>query len=158
MATINEAYRVLADPGRRAAYDRSLTSPTSLPDELFTDSDSGFDSAPEPPIAPRHNPLSPAGPARIPWKMMAVAAVIGSVAVLISSMFSRDPKVERPDGILRAGSCVALEANGDAHEVACSGGPDDIVVEQLVPLDGQCPTGTVGHRDRQGLGIACVAT
>jgi molecular chaperone DnaJ len=153
MATINEAYRVLADPGRRAAYDRSLTAPTSLPDELLTDSESGS----EPPIPPRNNRLSPAGPARIPWKMMAIAAVIGSVAVLISSMFSRDPKVERPDGILRAGSCVALEANGDAHEVACSGGPGDIVVEQLVPLDGRCPTGTVGHRDRQGLGIACVA-
>ena len=150
MAVINEAYRVLADPGRRAAYDRSLTAPaTSPPDELVEE--------PEPPIEPRHNPLSPAGPARFPWKLMAVAAVIGSVAVLISSMFSRDPKVEHPDGILGPGSCVAFEPNGDAREVACSGGVDDIVVEQLVPLDGKCPTGTIGHRDRQGLGIACVA-
>ena len=40
---------------------------------------------------------------------------------------------------------------------ACGGGDDDIVVAVLVPLDGVCPTGTVGHRDRQGLGIACVA-
>ena len=86
-----------------------------------------------------------------------VVAVIGSVAVLVSSMFSRDPKVEQPDGILRQGSCVAFEPNGDAREVTCTGGADDIVVQQLVPLDGQCPTGTVGHRDRQGLGIACVA-
>jgi curved DNA-binding protein CbpA len=35
MVAINEAYRVLADPGRRAIYDRSLTA-RSLPDELFT--------------------------------------------------------------------------------------------------------------------------
>ena len=72
-------------------------------------------------------------------------------------MFSRDPKVEQPDGILRPGSCVAFEPNGDAREVTCTGDVGDIVIEQLVPLDGQCPTGTVGHRDRQGLGIACVA-
>ena len=149
MAALNEAYRVLADPGRRATYDRSFTTPAPLPDELFAE--------PEAPVHPRDNPLSPAGPARFPWKMMAIAAVIGSVAVLVSSMFSRDPKVEQPDGILGPGSCVAFEPNGDAREVTCTGGADDIVVEQLVPLDGKCPTGTVGHRDRQGLGIACVA-
>lgn len=151
MAAINEAYRVLADPGRRLAYDRSLTTPATIPDELFTEPER------EPPVPARDNPLSPAGPARFPWKLMTVAAVIGSLAVLVSSVFSRDPKVEQPDGILRPGSCVAFEPNGDAREVTCGGGSDDIVVEQLVPLDGACPTGTVGHRDRQGLGIACVA-
>ena len=141
---------MLADPGRRAVYDRTLTVPaTAPPDDLFEE--------PEPRLEPRDNRLSPAGPARVPWKLMGVAALIGSVAVLISSMFSRDPKVEQPDGILRPGSCVTFEPNGDAREVTCSGGVDDIVVEQLVPLDGMCPTGTIGHRDRQGLGIACVA-
>ena len=148
MVQINEAYQVLADPGRRAVYDRSLTAPAPLPDE--------FDSEVEPFPEPKPNPLSPAGPARVPWRFMAIAAVIGSIAVLISSFFARDPEVEQPDGILGPGSCVAFEANGDAREVACSGGRDDVVVEMLVPLDGECPTGTVGHRDRQGLGIACV--
>jgi molecular chaperone DnaJ len=88
---------------------------------------------------------------------MAIAAVIGSAAVLISSMFSRDPEVEQPDGILQPGSCVAFETNGDAREVACNGDEGDTVVEVLVALDGECPTGMVPHRDRQGLGIACVA-
>lgn len=149
MAVINEAYRVLADSGRRAVYDRSLTTSDATPDELFVEA--------EPPVAARDSPLSPAGPARLPWKFMAVAAVIGSAAVLVSSVFSSDPKVAPPDGILGPGSCVAFEPNGDAHEVTCNGGTDDIVVQQLVPLDGKCPVGTVGHRDRQGLGIACVA-
>jgi len=149
MVQINEAYQVLADPGRRAVYDRSLTVPASLPDEL--------ESEAEPPPEPKPNLLSPAGPARVPWRFMAIAAVIGTIAVLISSIYSRDPKVEQPDGFLRPGSCVAFEPNGDAREVACGGGDDDIVVAVLVPLDGVCPTGTVGHRDRQGLGIACVA-
>jgi molecular chaperone DnaJ len=150
MVQINEAYQVLADPGRRAVYDRSLTVPASLPDELESDA--------EPPPEPKPNLLSPAGPARVPWRFMAIAAVIGTIAVLISSIYSRDPKVEQPDGFLRPGSCVAFEPNGDAREVACGGGGGDIVVAVLVPLDGVCPTGTVGHRDRQGLGIACVAT
>jgi molecular chaperone DnaJ len=153
MVAINEAYRVLADPGRRAVYDRSLTAHDVEVGELDAESDAGFEA----PIAPKPNLLSPAGPARIPWRFMAVAAVIGSLAVLISSTFSRNPKVEQPDGIIRAGSCVAFEPNGDAREVTCGGGSDDIVVKVLVPLDGECPTGTVGHRDRQGLGIACVA-
>jgi len=148
MVAVNEAYRILADPGRRAVYDRSLTIPETIPDELFVDA--------EPPVPPRDNPLSPAGPARFPWRLMVVAAVIGSGAVLISSFFSHDPKVAPPDGILRPGSCVAFEPNGDAREVNC-GGEGDIVVVQLVLLDGRCPVGTVGHRDVQGLGIACVA-
>jgi hypothetical protein len=148
MVAINEAYRVLADPGRRAVYDRSLTTLETIPDEVFVEA--------EPPIPPRNNPLSPAGPARFPWKLMTVAAIVGSGAVLLSSAFSRDPKVAPPDGILRPGSCVAFEPNGDAREVNCGGGTDDVVVQQLVTLDGRCPVGTVGHRDMQGLGIACV--
>jgi molecular chaperone DnaJ len=150
MVQINEAYQVLADPGRRALYDSSLSAPVSVPEELVSET--------EPPLEPKPNPLSPAGPARVPWRFMAVAAVIGSIAVLVSSFFARDPEVERPDGILQPGSCVVFEPNGDAREVACSGGGDDVVVELLVPLNGGCPTGTVGHRDRQGLGIACVST
>ncbi len=152
MVAINEAYHVLADPGRRAVYDRSLTAPAALPDELFAEPD-----APAAFAEPKPNLLSPAGPARVPWRFMAIAAVIGTIGVLISSIYSRDPKVEQPDGFLRPGSCVAFEPNGDAREVACGGGEGDIVVAVLVPLDGVCPTGTVGHRDRQGLGIACVA-
>jgi molecular chaperone DnaJ len=149
MVQINEAYRVLADPGRRAVYDRSLSAPDTLPEELFTEPDTF--------VEPKPNRLSPAGPARVPWRFMAIAAVIGSVAVLISSFFSRDPQVGKPDGILHPGSCVAFEPNGDAREVTCGGGADDIVVEMLIPLAGDCPTGTVGHRDMQGLGVACVS-
>ena len=87
--------------------------------------------------------------------MMLAIAAVGSAVVLISSLFDDPPGDEPPDGILGPGSCVAFETNGDVREVAC-GGADDIVVEVLVPLDGICPTGTVGHRDRLGLGMACV--
>ena len=51
MVQLNEAYRVLADPGRRAVYDRSLdrSRASRLPDELLGE--------PEPPIEPQAEPV-----------------------------------------------------------------------------------------------------
>ncbi len=157
MVAINEAYRVLADPGRRALYDRSLESGGAT---VFDDTvETSGDRAPAAPESGRSTPLSPSGPARLPWRLMLAAAAIGSAVVLISSLFDDPPGVEPPDGVLREGSCVAFEVNGDVREVACGQGDGaDIVVEVLVPLGGTCPSGTVGHRDRLGLGIACVPT
>lgn len=86
---------------------------------------------------------------------MLVAAVIGSVIILIASPFNDPPSEEPPDGILRTGSCVEIESNGDAREIACTG-DGDVVVDQLIPTEARCPAGTTGHRDRLGLGIACI--
>ena len=154
MAAINEAYRVLADSGRRAVYDRSLRSPHTIDadDDLLA-----TEVADVPDVEDKPNVLSPSGPARVPWKLMIVVAAIGSAVVLVSSLFDDPPGAETPDGILRPGSCVAFESNGDAREVACDG-DGDVVVEVLVPLDSTCPADAVGHRDRLGLGIACVST
>jgi hypothetical protein len=152
MIAINEAYRVLADPGRRAIDDRSLATP---PDSEQRNGDQPVDGIDPVVVADKPNPLSPSGPARVPWRLMLAVAAIGSAVVLISSLFDDPPKEQAPDGILGTGSCVAFETNGDVREVAC-GGDGDIVVELLVPLGGICPTGTVGHRDRLGLGLACV--
>jgi hypothetical protein len=154
MASVNEAYRVLGDPGRRALYDRTLSAPAA------TSAVRAPRVAPEPadPSADRPTFLSPDGPARIPWKLMAVLAALGTTAVLVSASRDGGDGSEAPDGIIRPGSCVVLEPNNDAREVACGAGPgDDLVVDVLVPLDATCPAGTVGHRDRLGLGIACVA-
>jgi molecular chaperone DnaJ len=151
MVAINEAYRVLADPGRRAVYDRSLRAPS-------TEVDDSDDEVFERIVVDKPSVLAPAGPARFPWKLMLVVAAVGSAVVVVSSLFDDPPGTETPDGILRPGSCVSFEANGDAREVPCEGDGNDAVVKVLVPLDGTCPGDTVGHRDRLGLGIACVAT
>jgi hypothetical protein len=101
--------------------------------------------------------LAPTGPARIPWRLMAAVAAFGSAVVLVSSFFDEPPTTEPPDGILRSGSCVVFETNGDAREVACTGdAATDVIVDVLIPLDATCPAGLVPHRDRLGLGIACV--
>jgi hypothetical protein len=155
MSRINEAYRVLGDPGRRAVYDRSLagTGPT-----IEDDADEADDLPPGMDLADmrsRDSVLSPSGPARVPWKLMAVTAIVGSAAVLIGATFNDPPSEEVPDGIIRVGSCIAVEANGDAREVACTQTDEDLVVELLIPTEAECPHPLVPHRDRLGLGIAC---
>jgi molecular chaperone DnaJ len=52
---------------------------------------------------------------------------------------------------------VTIEPNGDAREVLCTDDPAvDLKVEAFVPFSDSCPGGTVAHRDRQGMGVACV--
>ena len=150
MVEINEAYRVLGDPGRRAAYDRSLDQP-----EPETPMPPPSDDEPARPPPRSARLLAPDGPARVPWKSMLVVAAVGSALVLVSAALSDAPADEVPDGILRTDSCVAIEPNGDAREIACTG-EDDIVVELLIPTGARCPSGMVAHRDRLGLGVACI--
>jgi len=162
MAELNQAYRVLRRDHTRAAYDRELLRPSAA----WPDADVGgaaepveSDAEPVPPSPGSRAAtrlLTPSGPARMPWRLMAVAAVIGSLVVLVSAAFVESPEDEPPDGILRVGSCVAVEPNGDVREVAC-GGPDaDLVVRLLIPTDATCPTAFMPRRDRLGLGTACV--
>ncbi len=97
------------------------------------------------------------GPARIPWRGLLVVGMIGVVGVLVLAQFTEPGEVPGPDGVLRVGSCVTIEPNGDAREAACTGDPAvDIVVEAFVPFDATCPGGTEPRRDRQGMGIACI--
>lgn len=156
MAEINEAYRVLRDPGRRAVYDRTLVARRDQ-DAAEPERPSGdADVAAEPGRrSGRPSLLSPDGPARFPWKAMLLVAALGSALVLVSAALADPPDEEVPDGILRTDSCVTIEPNGDAREVACTG-EGDIVVELLIPTDASCPVGMAPHRDRLGLGVACI--
>jgi len=150
MPAINEAYRVLSDQARRAVYDAGLRGTTSVRGPTVRANDPG--PSPATPTFPSH-----LGPARVPWRSMLFFGAIGIIGVVVLAQFT-DPGAPRgPDGIIEIGSCVSIEPNGDAREVACTMDPAvDLVVEAFVPFDAQCPTGTEPHRDRQGMGVACV--
>jgi molecular chaperone DnaJ len=153
MVAVNEAYRVLSDPSRRFEYDRSIRlhgSSAASPPSRQVDHEH---VAVAEPAAPSR--LIPAGPARVPWKMMAVAAVVGSALILFAAAFNDPPGTEVPDGILRVGSCVIVEENFDVREVGCTG-TDDLVVDLVLPTDATCPVGLGAFRDRLGLGTVCI--
>ena len=155
MAEINEAYRVLNDPARRAVYDASLRGgptrgPAAPPSSEPSESSAG--AAPTMPTFPSH-----LGPARFPWRSVSFFAVLAIIGVVVLAQFTEPSEPQGPDGIIQIGSCVTIEPNGDAREVLCTDDPTvDLKVEAFVPFSDSCPGGTVAHRDRQGMGIACV--
>jgi hypothetical protein len=146
MAAVNEAYRVLRDPGRRALYDS----------ELAARSRQATTQPGRSPTASPYVQVPDLSPARYPWKLVIGGAIVGAAVVIGAAALYEPRPPARPDNVLRPGSCVAIELNRDVREVACSGGDDDLVVAEVVPFDGNCPLGLSAYRDSQGLGFACV--
>ncbi|MEO5724043.1 MAG: DnaJ domain-containing protein [Ilumatobacteraceae bacterium] len=151
MAEVNRAWWVLRDPQRRREYDLSLSIPTgpAAPTASRVTPEARR-------VEPMYNPFAQyQDPPRFPWRFMAFLASVGIAIVLIGVIITK-PQAPRPlDNLLRPGSCVSIQPNGDAAEVVCDD-PHDAVVVELVSFGERCPTDTEEHRDRQGLGIACV--
>lgn len=167
MAQINEAWRVLSDPARRAVYDaqsrghsnqRSAGSAAGSSNgssngggvRTATASASAASSAPH-----RFAPPGSLLPPRFPWRLMLGIVVLGVVAVLLNAALTSPGEEPRPDNLMEVGSCVDILENEDAKEVLCSG-PYDGVVADLRPVESICAFGTELHRDRQGMGPICV--
>jgi molecular chaperone DnaJ len=158
MPSITEAYRVLNDPGRRALYDRSLgSSPTGGPGSPRATTSSvrtrSADVADDEVWDFGRPDLN--RPARVPWRSLLLVGVVGMFGIVVLAQFSDGIDEAGPDGILRNGDCVDIEPNGDAREVECTG-VSDLVVRAFIPFDGTCPGRTEPHRDRQGMGVACI--
>lgn len=155
MAAVNAAWEVLGDPRRRAEYDqRSFAgASSSVPSGAQA---AGPSSASMPSAEPAYNPLARyQNPPRFPWRFMGVLFLLGVAFVVLGIVTASDPKPVVVDNLLEAGSCVVIEPNGDAAERLCTE-PHDGVVAVLIVDESPCPSGTEPHRDRQGLGTACV--
>jgi molecular chaperone DnaJ len=153
MPAINEAYRVLNDPGRRALYDRSLGTPTRGAGPAHS-RHPGNDTV-EPEEHWDYGRPDMDRPARVPWRSLLVFGSFAVFSILVLAQFSGIDDNVGPDGILRNGDCVEIQANGDAREILCVD-ELDLVVRAFIPFDGTCPGRTEPHRDRQGMGVACI--
>lgn len=147
MAGLNEAWRVLSDPARRAVYDASLRRMASAVPQIDRQTNDELY-----PVAARaENPRS----GRFP--VMPVVLCFAAACVFIVIFGSRGGGGGAPaaDWRIEVGSCVNIRDNLDAVEVDC-GSAHDGVVRLLVPFDTSCPIDTLTHRDQQGLGNVCV--
>jgi molecular chaperone DnaJ len=166
MAEVNQAWWVLRDPQRRRDYDLSLPyggpaprSATGAPPRTGARTSSPVSPPASTPRTVAHpafdRVVNYAEPARFPWRFMAVLASIGILVVLLGVIIAKPAKPIPPDNVLTAGSCVAVQPNDDVAEVNCTDIHDG-VVEVVVTFGERCPTGTEPHRDRQGMGTACI--
>jgi molecular chaperone DnaJ len=146
MAAVNEAWRVLGDPQLRRDYDRQLRPSTSSSERTAPTTRATHTE---------YRPPAPVAPAKVPWRLLTWMAIGGIALVAIGVVTAQPSTPLAPDNLLQSGSCVDIGPAGDAFEVSCSA-PHAGVVEQLVPFDGQCRPPAVPHRDRQGMGVACV--
>ena len=155
MAEVNQAWWVLRDPDRRRQYDLSLPM-AGPPPSVVPRAAAPSETASATFVEPAHNPFARyENPARFPWRFMAVLASIGILIVLLGVIITKPAKPPPADNLLQPGSCVTVQDNGDAAEVNCTEAHDG-VVDVVVGFDALCPTGDDPHRDRQGLGTACI--
>jgi molecular chaperone DnaJ len=150
MPLINEAYRVLSDPGRRAVYDAERRGTPARPTSTVRPGQTTYD---EP---PGYSYQHPDGPARVPWRSLLFFSGLAITVILVLAQFQKPGEPSPPDNLLRVGECVELQREGtSANEVVCSGS-GDLVVRQVVTRQGMCPNGSLSTPDRQGMVGVCL--
>jgi molecular chaperone DnaJ len=150
MAEVNEAWRVLSDPGRRAVYDASIrprrTSwpPSPSVGDADLDDDSGF--------VPLRHPLARLG---IPLPWIIVLGVLAGIFVFTAyAVRSSSGGSDRPDGVIEVGSCVSVATEG-ITETSCHGAHDGRVVG-FPPNGTPCEADASGVLDHQSGHVVCV--
>jgi hypothetical protein len=153
MAALNEAWRVLGDPARRANYDASLRpsavvvgggSTTTVPPPTRADEEEG------------RSFLAVA----LPWIL--VLAVLGGIFLFtayarggLGGGSSTTVPGESVDGVVGIGSCIVLDSRARAIETSC-GGPHLGVTQAIVAAQAPCPLGTEGFYSLDGVRLICI--
>jgi hypothetical protein len=153
MAAVNEAWRVLGDPARRANYDASLrptavavggAAATTVRAPVRADEEEG------------RSFLAVA----LPWIL--VLAVLGGI--FLFTAYARDGlgggdgttvPAESVDGVIGIGSCIVLDSRARAVETDC-GGPHLGVTSAIVAAQAPCPLGTEGFYSLDGVRLICI--
>jgi hypothetical protein len=133
MRELNEAWRVLGDPGRRRAYDRSLVAgsevhPRARPPGVDPDDVPYF-----------HEPAEPGDigvivARALPW-VVALAVLVG---IFVFTAFAGGTDDDRVSGSDLVGKCVRLERGGVVSSVACEE-PNDGRVDLVAARASLCP-------------------
>ena len=159
MAAVNEAWRVLSDPGRRAEYDASLRARASTVAAAPS-------AAPTEPDEDDADVLGPDdhGPRQL-WVValpgLLVLAVLGGIFLFTAYArgglggSSTTVPGAPVDGVIQVGSCVALDSQARAVETPC-GGPHHGVVMAVVAPQAACPLRTEGFYETDGAHLVCV--
>ena len=142
MQDVNEAWRVLGDAGRRAAYDRAAAAAAAAA------AASPRQSEPVPSDWDRPFPGTPAEPGDItiafvraaPW----VAVLVVLVAIVIFTAFARHTSSTSD----LVGKCVVTE-QGEPHSVPCNE-PSDGRVIAVVDSESRCGVNTIAHATAGG--------
>jgi curved DNA-binding protein CbpA len=162
MAAINEAWEVLGDPARRAAYDASLRasvpSPSGGPVARPSEPDDEDDDV----------DLAEDGHARwaigLPWILVLGVLAVIFVFTAFAARFGGDgdsptpsgPRGELIDGLVEVGSCIRLDDAARAVEVSCAAAHVGIV-RAVAAAAAPCPLHTEGFYDQSGSKLICIA-
>jgi molecular chaperone DnaJ len=152
MAAVNEAWRVLSDPGRRAVYDASLRSgrrPNGVPAAPVSPADADLDD--DTGFVPIRHPLARLG---IPLPWIVVLGTLAVIFVFTAYAVRSSGGSSKPDGVIEVGSCVTVAPDGVA-ETSCDSAHDGRVV--AVPPSGTlCDASVTGVLDRRTGNVVCV--
>jgi DnaJ domain len=151
MAAMNEAWRVLSDPARRAVYDASLrvsrVAAAPVPPNVV---DADLDDATG--FVPIRHPLARLG---IPLPWIVVLGVLALIFVFTAyAVRSSHSGGGQPDGIIQVGSCVTVAPDG-VTETACDSAHDGRVVA-MPPSGTLCDASASGVLDRRTGDVVCV--
>jgi molecular chaperone DnaJ len=87
--------------------------------------------------------------------MIAAGVVVMIAIVIAGNVVSGGHTSLATHPTLAVGSCLQVLENLDVAVVRCTDRHDG-VADRIVAFGQNCPVGLEAHRDRQGLGIACM--
>ena len=160
MQDVNEAWRVLRDPGQRRAYDDRLHGRAVAGDRSrhfsgydlrFADPDIDLDPRPyRPHPPPSSDDLGVYFIKGLPWVLLAL--VLGVVFVFTAyAGGGSDPEARAPLGTASVGECVRIQQGLEVLVVPCDQPSDGKVVAYAVRPSG-CPSASAAH-DLRGRGV-----